>query len=291
MEILKVGIYGTGKVALSFGRLLLDKGFDVGYCGRNVQGVRGYADGIGARVFDSPSDLVAWCDAVGFVVSDSVIAEVSAAVSKNSSVSDKLAFHMSGALAADELAEGFLARFSLHPLRAFARIESDISDTVFALEIHEGTGSPHAEGIDRFAERLGRVIKLNPADKPLYHASAVMASNLIVPVIDAAYSLLRNIGISDENLLWQLIDTAVSNMKNLGVGNALTGPIARGDSRVVRLHLETMSEHGLLPELAMYTALSRWALKISGAPEEKKFEIEAVLQEYERGENEQVYDR
>lgn len=282
MEIRKVGIYGTGKVALSFGRLLHSKGFEVGYFGRNVRSVQGYIQGFGAQPFDTLDELIDWCDAVGFVVTDSAISEISRGIEAG----DKYAFHMSGALAADELAGSFLARFSLHPLRAFAKVESDISDTVFALEIHAGTISPYVGEIDKFAECLGKVVRMKSSDKPIYHASAVMASNLIVPVISAANSLLGSIGISDEDLLWQLIDTAISNMKNLGVRDALTGPIARGDSSAVKLHLEEMSKAALESEKAIYIALSRGALELSKATDAQKAGIAAVLQNYERGENE-----
>lgn len=278
-EIRKVGIYGTGKVALSFGSHLIRRGFEVGYCGRSIELAQRYIQDIGALSFVSADDLLLWCDAVGFVVSDGAIREVSSGLG----AVDKYAFHMSGALAADEISDHFMCRFSLHPLRAFARIESDLSDTTFALEVHENSGLPHVQEIDRFAKAVGRVIALRAEDKVYYHAAAVVASNLLVPLVDEANALLRKIGIDDETLLWPLIDTAVLNMKNLGVRNALTGPIARGDASVVERHLDAMASDSELG-ISVYTVLSRSALKLSSASESKKEAIAEILRHYEGGE-------
>ncbi|MDO4753636.1 MAG: DUF2520 domain-containing protein [Bacillota bacterium] len=284
--IKKVGIFGTGKVALSIGYHLKKKDYEIGYCGRNLSAAQRYIDDIEALTFVSVDDLLDWCDVIGFVVTDSAIAEVSKSLSRK----DKYAFHMSGALAADEIKGEFSELFSLHPLRAFAKVEPDLSDTTFALEIYKGHCSPE---IDRFAGEFGRVIHIRPEHKVLYHASAVIASNLIVPVMDAANEILRQIGIDDETVLWPLIDSAITNMKTLGIKNALTGPVARGDGAVVKKHVDTLSamseesksfeqhvsqdvSQGDISEL--YALLSRRALVLSRASESKKREILALLQ-------------
>lgn len=269
----KVGIFGTGKVALSLGYYLGDKGFELGYYGRSLDVAQRCIEEIGALTFVSPENLLKWCDVIGFVVSDRAISEVSSAVSKLAISEEKYAFHMSGALAADEIKGNFLEKFSLHPLRAFAKVEPDLSDTTFALEIYKGHCSPE---IDRFANEFGRVIKVTSEHKTLYHASAVIASNLIVPVIHAANAVLKQIDIEDEDLLWPLIDSAITNMKKLGVRNALTGPIARGDGNTIERHLAEFSHLQDISEL--YCVLSRYALQLSDISEQKKQEIAQLLQ-------------
>lgn len=270
-EILKVGFYGTGKVALSIGKHLRNRGFELGYCGRNLEKARRYLQDIHALSFVSPNDLIDWCDCICFAVTDSAISEVSGDLVAE----DKYAFHMSGALTADEIKGRFAEKFSLHPLRAFAKVESDLSDTAFALEIYKNRYSPE---IDRFANAFGKIIRLKSEQKVLYHASAVIASNLIVPVIASANDLLKQIGIEDETLLWSLIDSAVTNMKNLGVRNALTGPIARGDEVTVRRHLSDLCATN--PEMMrLYILLSEYALQLSEAPQEKKDAVLKLLRE------------
>lgn len=272
-SIQKVGIFGTGKVGLSLGYHLKDRGFELGYHGRSPDAAQRCMEEIGALTFVSAEELLDWCDVIGFVVSDGAIAQVSASLSGHPRVKEKYAFHMSGALAADEIKGSYLEKFSLHPLRAFAKVEVDISGTTFALEIYKGHCSPE---IDRFANEFGRVIKVATAHKTLYHASAVIASNLIVPIMDAANAVLRQIGIEDEDLLWPLVDSAIANMKNLGVTRALTGPIARGDVDTVKRHVAALSSLEDIAEL--YAVLSRHALGLSEISEARKEEILRVFQ-------------
>lgn len=272
-SIQKVGIFGTGKVALSIGYHLKGKGFELGYHGRGLGAAQRCMEEIGALTFVSPTELLDWCDVIGFVISDRAIAEVSASVSEHPSAKEKYAFHMSGALAADEIKGRYLEKFSLHPLRAFAKVETDLSGTTFALEIYKGHCSPE---IDRFANEFGRVIAVAPEHKNLYHASAVIASNLIVPVVDAANAVLRQIGIEDEDLLWPLIDSAIANMKVLGVAHALTGPVARGDVNTIKRHVKALSPFEDISEL--YALLSRHALRLSTISEAQKGEIARAFQ-------------
>lgn len=299
MAIKKVGIYGTGKVALSIGIYLLSRGLEVAYCGRSIDKARRYIADIGALSFGSPRELLAWCDAIGFVVTDGAISEVSEAVSRENPdlAKQKYAFHMSGALSSEAVKGEYLSKFSLHPLRAFAKVEEHIDDTVFALEAYTDAQTPCVSEIDEFAGHFDRVIRLKSKDKTLYHASAVIASNLIVPVIDAAYRVLAMIGIDDETLLWPLIDTAMANMKSLGVKNALTGPVARGDAGTVRRHVEELERQARLESadsdaemteagqiLRLYTLLSEAALKLSDASEDRKARIHELLSEIAKGE-------
>lgn len=278
-----MGIYGTGKVALSIGFFLKKSGFEVGYFGRSIDSVQRYLNHIGALTFVSADEMLLWCDAVGFLVSDRAVA----AVSRDLVSPKTVAFHMSGALTADEIGGVFAARFSLHPLRAFAKVETDISGTTFALEIHESTSSLFAQEIDRFANEFGRVIRLHSEDKVLYHASAVAASNFLVPLMNFANLLLRQIGIDDETLLWPLVETAIINMRSLGIANALTGPVARGDAEVIEKHCAAIKKR--IGDIRLYCLMTEMALAFSGADDAKKAEIVKLLKE-QGGGNEEVYD-
>ncbi len=266
----------------------------MGYYGRSVGKAQSIVEKMAVPVFGSETELLDFSDAVCFCVSDSAIADVSKRTAaflfsdSESSLSQDVqdarcfyAFHMSGAFAADEIKGAFPCKFSLHPLRAFAKVEDDLSDTTFALEIDKGCGlTPRCtDAIDEFASSLGtKLVRLRSDQKTRYHAAAVMASNLFIPLYYEANEVLKQIGLDDDTLLLPLIHSAIENIEQLGVDHALTGPIARGDVLTVKRHLEE-----LLPEQKrMYVDLSRYALKLSPASAEKKEKVAHCLEEVER---------
>ncbi len=315
-KISKIGIYGTGKVALSFGNFLIQRGFKVGYYGRSIVKAQGLIKKIGALSFDVERDLLTFSDAVCFCISDSAIAEVSESFSSSSKnevhvsgaegfnktkqptgvkqkietemlehqqpkttsarTTDLYAFHMSGALAADEIKGDFLTKFSLHPLRAFATVENDLTDTTFALEIdRDNSCNPRCiDAIDEFVDSLDtKIVRLRSDQKTLYHAAAAMASNLVVPLYYEATEILKMIGLDDETLLLPLIYSAIDNIAERGLSDALTGPIARGDALTVEKHMAELEGD----PRNVYQTMSRIALLLSKVEGDKKQRIKQIL--------------
>ena len=101
--------------------------------------------------------------------------------------------------------------------------------------------------------------------KVLYHASAVIASNYLVTLLNLASGLWSHLGISqDEGLkaLLPLVRGTVENLEAVGLPNALTGPIARGDVGTVKRHLAALAD--VAPEiLSVYKELARHAIPIA----------------------------
>lgn len=132
--------------------------------------------------------------------------------------------HVSGATPLATL-EPHERRFSLHPLQTFDR-SGDPSqlDGVWAAVTGE---TEEALAVAReLAEMLGlRPFELADADRTLYHAGAVFASNYLVTLERAAVRL----GVPAEGLV-PLMTRTIEN------GFDLTGPIARGDWATVEAH-------------------------------------------------------
>jgi predicted short-subunit dehydrogenase-like oxidoreductase (DUF2520 family) len=82
-----------------------------------------------------------------------------------------------------------------------------------------------------------------------------MASNFLVALEESAADLLGRAGVEDaRELLAPLVLRTATNWAERG-GEALTGPIARGDEETVARHLEAIRE--LAPELeGLYEALA-----------------------------------
>ena len=138
--------------------------------------------------------------------------------------------HVSGAtpLAALEPHE---RRFSLHPLQTFDR-SGDASQLDGAWAAVTGETEEALAVARELAEILGlRPFELADADRTLYHAGAVFASNYLVTLQRAAVRL----GVPAEGLV-PLMSRTIEN------GFDLTGPIARGDWATVEAHKRAIRE-------------------------------------------------
>jgi predicted short-subunit dehydrogenase-like oxidoreductase (DUF2520 family) len=150
-----------------------------------------------------------------------------------------LAFHCSGALCASELAplqaKGWQVA-SAHCLLSFAQP---------TLALAQFAGTPCALEGDAVAlatlrtlfTRLGaQCFDLAAADKLLYHAGAVFATNFLPVLQDLAEQLWQHAHMPPElaqQMRARLLQNAVNNIVQFGPQGALTGPAARGDTALV----------------------------------------------------------
>jgi predicted short-subunit dehydrogenase-like oxidoreductase (DUF2520 family) len=164
--------------------------------------------------------------------------------------------HTSGATQLDALAPAAAAgtaTFSLHPLQTAPDANTDFTGSPCAI-----SGSD-AEALG-FARALAAALGMRPFEVPeehraAYHAAASIASNFLVTLEESAAGLLDAIGIDDaRELLAPLVLRTAANWAERG-GEALTGPIARGDDATVDRHLAALEARA--PELVeLYRALA-----------------------------------
>jgi predicted short-subunit dehydrogenase-like oxidoreductase (DUF2520 family) len=91
----------------------------------------------------------------------------------------------------------------------------------------------------------GRPFSIPSGQKPLYHASAVMASGHLVALIDIAVEMLGECGVDPESaksILLPLIRTTVANLESKAPVEALTGSFARADTEAVERHLGAIGD-------------------------------------------------
>jgi predicted short-subunit dehydrogenase-like oxidoreductase (DUF2520 family) len=192
------------------------------------------------------------------------------------------ALHVSGALSTDALeplhAVGYSVG-SMHPLMAVADpwlAGERLRGIAFAL-----TGEPGAVAAARrlVAALDGLAIIVAAAQRPLYHAAAVLASNYLVGLTGAAVRILGEAGVDADDAMRALIPLlrgTLDNIEQLGVHAALTGPIARGDADTVRLHLARLSPGDRVLYCGLGLELLRLA-RAAGLDEQRAREIESLL--------------
>lgn len=195
----------------------------------NVIGHGRVGSALAARLEEGGVELREDGELVLLCVPDSAIREVAARLAPGPWVA-----HVSGAtpLAALDPHE---RRFALHPLQTFTRgrgpEQLDGAWAAVTAESDEawelGSGLARVLGLEPFA--------LADADKPLYHAGAVVASNYLVTLHEAAAGLVSAAGAPPE-ALEPLMRRTIEN------GFELTGPIERGDWATVEAHREAIRE-------------------------------------------------
>ena len=201
----------------------------------------------GAALLDAPVASIADAPGVDLYllgVPDGAIEEVARSLAPVAA-SGALAVHLAGSLGTaplGPLAERGLRVAALHPVQACPDIDT-------AVERIPGsawgvTCEPEVrEACVRLVEAAGgTAVQVSEADRPLWHAAAVMTSNGIAALLAFGGSILDSIGIEDpEAVLGPLAAGAVENARAGGGGGAtLTGPVVRGESATIGRHLAAL---------------------------------------------------
>jgi predicted short-subunit dehydrogenase-like oxidoreductase (DUF2520 family) len=181
-------------------------------------------------------DLVILC------VPDSAIADVARGIGPGPWMA-----HVSGATPLAAL-DPHTLRFGVHPLQTFSRRRGpeQLDGVAAAVSAESEIALTRGRWL---AEVLGlRPFHLAEADRVLYHAGAVIASNYLVTLHRTASRLMAEVGAPPDALV-PLMRRTIDN------GFDLTGPIARGDRSTVEAHLAALDRRA--PDLVpMYRALA-----------------------------------
>jgi len=254
-----IGIAGAGRLGQALGRLLQDRGQPVvAIAGRDPRRTRAAAAFIYKDVLPvSFADLPSHAARVLICVPDDAVEEVAHILATAPKAID-MALHTCGSRGPEALAElesrgAFCA--SLHPLQTVATPAQGVADlpgSSFGITpggTGEGAALDWAVEIVRLLK--GQALTIAAENRPLYHAAAVMASNYIVAMIDAAVVLMGLAGVEREaalQALGPLVRASVENSLRAGPVQALTGPIERADERTVAAHLLALDALDSAPE-------------------------------------------
>jgi predicted short-subunit dehydrogenase-like oxidoreductase (DUF2520 family) len=217
---------------------------------------------IGGRT--DAADAAREADVVLVCVPDEAIFEAAAAIARAGS-RPRFAGHTSGATGLEALvplAANGAEAFSLHPLQTVADGETDFTAAPCAISGSTASALGLARGL---AIELGmRPFEIAEEDRVAYHAAAAIASNFLVALQESAAGLLAGTGVEDaRGLLAPLVLRTAANWSERGA-DALTGPIARGDTETVERHREELRRRA--PELLdLYDALAARAQATAAA--------------------------
>ena len=266
-----INLIGGGRVGQTLGRLIAQDGHyqvqDV-LTRSNGSAAKAVAFmGCGRAISDlqqlRPADL--WL----LAVPDAQIAPTAQALAQlDLAMAPATAFHCSGALSTEELGpltDKAWGLASAHCLLSFA-------DPTVAITQFDGTpcaleGDAHSLAeLKALFTRLGaHCFELAAADKLLYHAGAVFATNFLPVLQDLAEQLWQHTHMPPElvrKMRSTLLNNAVNNIVTLGPHDALTGPAARGDALLVARQGAAVAQWQAQAGVA-YQALSELASQLA----------------------------
>ncbi len=155
-------------------------------------------------------------------------------------------FHCSGAQSSTLLQacknQGALTA-SIHPIKSFANLELALASFAGTYCGVEGDEAALAILSPLFSKIGAHLLPIHAEHKTLYHAASVIASNYLVVLQEMSILTFEKAGIERDAamaVLQPIVSGTVDNVFRLGTSEALTGPIARGDDKVVSAQLSAM---------------------------------------------------
>jgi predicted short-subunit dehydrogenase-like oxidoreductase (DUF2520 family) len=215
---------------------------------------------------ETAPDWVASAGVVILAVRDDGIRPLAEALAAARAITaEHVVLHLSGVQGQEALGPLVSSRAALgsfHPLQTIVepeRAPARLKGSWAAVE-----GMPRAvEAAERLAQDMGmRPFRIATKAKAIYHAGAVFASNYLVVVEAIAQRLLRHAGLTDADAwaaLRPLVEGTFENLGRIEPKDALTGPIARGDTATIMRHLESLT----FDDGKLYRELGRAALELA----------------------------
>lgn len=252
-----ISLIGSGKVGSSLALALFERGYPiVSIINRTGTSAIALAKAVKCkRVSTHLDSLHATTDIVLIAVSDDALKNVADELAAATQLKflKLLIVHTSGVYASDVLSavegKGALTA-SMHPIQTFpeGRRPPKLRGIYFGVE-----GVPEAiKCVERLVNDLEAKIVAIPIElKPLYHIACVFASSYMVALLNGISDLaaLLKLGASWTEIFGPLMTAATENTIKTSAPNALTGPVLRGDTATISLHLKTLAEFApqLLP--------------------------------------------
>lgn len=265
-----VSIIGCGRVGTALAIFLARAGYPIaGLASKTIASAQNAAVLAGTgQVFAHAEDAAKRGKIVFITTPDAAIQEVfETLTTQKAFLPGAVVFHCSGALSSCIFSTvPDLSLGSIHPLQSFAPHEPDQPSPFKGVNISvEGDDLAVAQGTKTIGDLGGISFTIPTRAKTLYHAAAVVASNYLVTIEHFAVELLKEADLSESRayeILEPLIFGTLANIGRKGTMAALTGPVARGDYKIVAAHLADIEKKR--PDyLELYKTLGRRTLEIA----------------------------
>ena len=261
-----LAIIGAGHVGRALGRRLRELEWKIGVVvTRSEPTARRAVRFIGAgKPYGGLTRRVLLSRVILIATRDDIISSVARELARmgGEELHGKIVLHTSGAQDSRALAplkEYGAAVGTMHPLQTFSGVGvPELEGRVFAVEGDVIAGRAARE----IARALGgSPVRIAGDKKILYHAAAALASGHVLALVEAATELLISLGIRRSEAVRALLPLTrqvLDNFERMGPRAAWTGPLARGDYKIVEAHLREWQKEAA----QAYDALNRLAARV-----------------------------
>jgi predicted short-subunit dehydrogenase-like oxidoreductase (DUF2520 family) len=233
-------IVGAGRAGTGIGLALAAAGFPTGFLSRRPVPVIG-----DSPAWRSTDPAAPRSPAIYFLaVPDARIVEVATdLIAKGFLGEGSMVGHLSGALPASVLSPvtGDLPLFSAHPLLAFPPPNPPRPMPAGTTVMVEGQPEALAAVTPALKKAGAAVAPIRPEKKALYHAAAVLCSNMPAALMWAAAELFAECGVPQPVAASaRLMGSLASNVAQAPFGSTVTGPFSRGDGATISANIEAL---------------------------------------------------
>lgn len=237
IERLSVAIIGPGRVGMSLGSWLRDRGAGVAWvAGRGLESAQAAARDLAAEARTAAEIMRKPWDLLLLAPPDDQLASIAEGLGGEEIAhpGNRVALHTSGNQSAEALAplrEVGVAIGSLHPLLGFPQIRRQpVGGTVYGIDGDE----PALDLARRLALSFGgEAVEIPPRQRFLYHYCATLAAGGVSTLLAVVDELIDELGLDPAvrrgmlNLTRAAVDAAADSAD---AATTITGPIARGDA-------------------------------------------------------------
>ena len=251
---MKVGFIGAGKVGTSLGKYFSENNISIsGFYSEFLEDSKFAANFCKGKYYENETELVKDSDIIFITVPDSYIKKVwQQLVDSMANLEGKFICHCSGAMSSEVFLGAKQKKcfaYSIHPLFAVSDKEQSYKELSHSYFVIEGDETKIHVIENMFKDLGNKVCTIDKKNKTKYHASASIASNLVVGLINLSQRLLIECGFEEDDAKDALSPIITGNVEHIikdGTVNALTGPIERGDTETVKKHMNVLEGQDLL---------------------------------------------
>ncbi len=290
-ELEKISFIGCGRVGRTLAAALKNAGYSIGIVAcRNMKHAEEAARFIGAgEASTDPIEAVSFGTIHFITTNDDAISEIVKVIDDEgpNSLNGHFFYHTSGSLSSavlEPLQKKGAEIGSIHPLQVFADPAKALETLPGIYYAIEGSDRAMTWAIHMVDKLQGKLLLIPTGRKVLYHIAGVFAANYLVVLVHMALSIMEEIGESPEDsyqAFLPLMVSALQNVEEFGTAASLTGPIARGDEKTIKAHLEALEQ--LPPEiLRVYKVVGQetvnLAVRSGGISPDQARRLFAILQ-------------
>ena len=264
-----ISFIGAGKVGLALGLYFKQRGLNIGgYYSRTYKHAQLAANKTDSKAFVSIEELMESSTMVWITASDDALSLLADQIVQLDIPQHIEAFvHTSGVHSTKVLKpikDKCFLTYSAHPLIAFASTKESVeklNDAYFAIETSKQEQEESDNCLINLFKKTGNnTLQIDSNKKELYHCAASVLSNYMVTLLNMAYEIFAESGMSKSEIKRATAPLLASTLNNISnnehISDALTGAIKRGDATTVAKHLEALEKY-MPDKKAVYTELGK----------------------------------